>query len=435
MIWNRVCQYVEYAGGYFMLKLARTLLLSLFLVLLLLLLRNVWDMFGRTRNAAGRLYGKACMWLVLLPVPFLGGLKLSFEHFHIRNRLYAVMYECIAKYPIVPILYFSGMAIVALILFIRKRRLRAWMRRLPLYQGPLPDGCGRRFRPDVRIRTTTQFITPFTTGVFRPVIVLPEYMFEQFDGQELRAVLAHEYCHIRRGHLLVYVILDLLRILWYINPLSHVCARIVKNDLELICDHEVIQKHGYDPEHYGMTLLKSIAFVEKEPEGVPAFFRETSFSVMKKRMRAIARYRAYPKRQMRMLYVFSGIVLIVLSVAGYMASYPAYTPFGGYALYSMDGTKRIIGENEAFNAAVEESDAGLIVDNRKVKELLEDAEIYNDKGEYWIYYGGYMKMPGIGGGGDLLYYSTESVPEGKSLLPYNETDRWSDCLEWVLQHM
>lgn len=156
---------------------------------------------------------------------------------------------------------------------------------------------------------------------------------------------------------------------------------------------------------------------------------------MKKRMRSIARYRAYPKRQMRMLYVCSGIVLIVLSVAGYMASYPAYTPFGGYALYSMDGTKRIIGENEAFNAAVEESDTGLIVDNRKVKELLEDAEIYNDKGEYWIYYGGYMKMPGIGGGGDLLYYNTAGVPQDKSLLPYNETDFLSDCFEWVLQHM
>ena len=101
----------------------------------------------------------------------------------------------------------------------------------------------------------------------------------------------------------------------------------------------------------------------------------------------------------------------------------------------MDGRRRILEENDAFNSAVEKSSEGLIVDNRKVKKLLLDAEIYNDEGEYWIYYGGYMKMPGIGGGGSVLYYNTADAPEGTSLLPYNETNLWIDCMGWLFQHL
>lgn len=435
MDWSGIQRLFEYACCYAMLKLARTILLSVVLMLLLLLLRNMWDTFGGKKNTAARLYGKACLWIVLVPVPFLGGLKLSYEHFYIRNWLYVEMYDFFMTHTIVAKLYFAGMAAAAVILFVRKRRLRAWVKRLSKYCGPLPDGVGERRGPVVQICITPQHITPFTTGLVKPVIVLPEYMLQAFDAREIEAVLRHEYCHIRRGHLLVYEVLDLFRILWYVNPLVHICARHVKNDLELICDHEVIQENSYDPQRYGMTLLKSLALIEKEPEGVPALFRGTSFTVMKQRMRSIARYREYPRRQIRVLYTCSIAVLLVLFVSGILASYPAYTPFEDYALYSMDGSQRIIGENAEFNAAVEKSGEGLIVDNQKVRKLLLDAEIYNDKGEYWIYYGGYMKMPGIGGGGDLLYYNTADAPEGTSLLPYNETDRWSDCVEWLLQHM
>lgn len=435
MTWSGVQQYFDYVGGYAMLKLARTILLSVLLMLLLLLLRKIWDAFGGKRNPAARLYGKACLWLVLVPVPFLGGLKLSYEHFYIRNRLYVIMYDFFMTHAIVAKLYFTGMAAVALILFVRKHRLRAWVKRLSLYSGPPLDGGGERRRPGVQIRITPQYITPFTIGLVKPVIVLPAYMFREFDEREIEAVLKHECCHIRRGHLLVYEVLDLFRILWYVNPLVHICARNVKNDLELICDHEVIQGNSYDPESYGMTLLKSLAWIEKEPEGVPALFRGTSFSVMKKRMGSIARYREYPKRQMRLLYICSGILLLVLSVCGSLASYPVYTPYEDYALYSLDGRQRILGDNEAFNAAVKRSGEGLIVDNRKVKKLLRDVEIYNDKEEFWIYYGGYMKMPGIGGGGDVLYYNAADAPEDTSLLPYNETGSWTNCMEWLFQHM
>ena len=74
------------------------------------------------------------------------------------------------------------------------------------------------------------------------------------------------------------------------------------------------------------------------------------------------------------------------------------------------------------------------MDNEKVKELLRDAQV-DDTGEYWLYYGGYMKMPGIGGGGDVLYYSTAGQEGEMAFLPYNERDPLASFAEWILQHV
>lgn len=442
----------DYAGSYVMLKLIRTILLSTLLMCLILLLRKLWEWCGGRKNAAAGLYGKAYLWLVLLPVPFMGALKLSTEHFHLRNRLYIILYECVMTHAMIARLYFLGMAVTVLIVFIRKKKLRVWVKRLPVCERVFPCGSGKQMA-NVQIRTTPLCITPFTTGIVKHTIVLPEYILREFDEEEIETVLRHEYCHIRRGHLFIYAVLELFRILWYVNPLVHLCAKQVKNDLELICDHEVIRMNGYDPEYYGMTLLKSVKFLQtgqgkrRIPPGsggtycgdsekrVPAFIREQSFAVMKRRMRSIAGYRDYPKWQRRILYMAAGVVLFSLFLFAHLASYPAYTLYGDYSLYSMDGKQNIISENEAFNAAVTRRDDGLLVDNRKVKELLGNAEIYNDKGEYWIYYGGYMKMPGIGGGGDLLYYSAADAPDDMTLLPYNKTNWLIELVDWMLKHI
>lgn len=449
--WSNVLRFFDYAGCYAMLKLARTIVVSTLLMCLILLLRKLWERCGGRKSPAAGLYGRAYLWLVLVPVPFMGALKLSTEHFHLRNRLYIMLYECVTTHAMIARLYFLGMAVMAAIVFIRKRKLCVWVRKLPVCERIL-HVSGKQMT-GVQIRTTPLCITPFTTGLFKHTIVLPEYILREFDDEEIETVLRHEYCHIRRGHLFVYALLEWFRILWYVNPLVHFCAKQVKNDLELICDHEVIQMNGYDPECYGMTLLKSMIFLQSGQEQwelaqdlaekysedsekrVPAFIREQSFTVMKKRMRSISGYRKYPERQRRILYATAGGVLFSLFFFVHMASYPAYTPYGDYALYSIDGKQRILSENEEFNMAVKRKDDGLLIDNRKVKELLGSAEIYNDKGEYWIYYGGYMKMPGIGGGGDVLYYSAADVPEDMTLLPYNETDRFTELVNWVFKHM
>lgn len=313
---------LDYVVSYWMLKLARTLLLSTLILLMILLVRKIWDVRSRRADPLSGLYVKAYLWLVLVPVPFMGGLKLSFEHFQLRNRLYVAMYELLMTHKVIGRLYFVGILAAAAIMVCQKIRLRLWIRRLPAYSGEEIAAVRQVQMAGVQIRTTSLYITPFTSGICKRVIVLPDYMVQQFDVDELDKILQHEYCHIKRGHLFVYFVLDLFRILWFVNPLVHLAAKKIKIDLEMICDNAVICGNTYNPESYGMILLKAMAFLQagaKEREAhkeVPAFVGETSFAVMKKRIRMIAGYREFPKRYLKRVYVLSGVFLFLVFFFG-----------------------------------------------------------------------------------------------------------------------
>lgn len=436
----KLFEFLDYIGGYLMLKTARTIVCSTLALLVILLVRKILDHRSGSGNPALILHIKAYLWLMMLPVPLMGGLRLIPGRFYIRNLLYVFMYENIMTYRIIGRLYFLGMALTAAVFIFRRGRLRRWVRRLPVCEDR--SVCDKRFgMPGVQIRTTALSVTPFTIGIWKPIIVLPDYIIQSFDEQELDAVLRHEWRHIKRGHLLIYGVLGLFRIFWFANPLVHFCARKVRDDLEMLCDYAVIDGGNYCPEHYAMTLLKTITccgkngMERKSHVGVPAFLGESPFSVMKKRVAMIAAYGECPRRRVRCIYAGFGLLLCLLFVFVKLASYPAYTPDSGYSLYSMDGKRAVLYENEAFNEAVKAGDSGLLVNNRRVKELLRSNGECEYDGEYWIYYGGFIKLPGTGGGGDLLYYPIAETDGEMTLIPYNKRDMLTKFIDWAWKHM
>lgn len=434
-----IIQGLDYISRIVVFKMMRTMVLSVIIMLVILSVRKICDGYGRRHKGSQGIYVKAYMWLLLLPIPFMGCLKLSYEHFYLRNRVYVILYENFMGHSLPGIVYILGVLCAGGLLIYRKRKLRKWIRELPVCDAEVPgtsvDSCRK-----VEIRVTPLAITPFTTGVRKPVIVLPEYILREFEEEERERVLEHEYCHIRKGHLFLYEVLELFRVIWFPNPLVHYCIRKVKDDLEMVCDHAAICSNTYNPESYGMTLVKSLSFLQEglkraeSHKGMPAFIGETSFSVMKKRIRSIAGYREYSKGYFRRLHMISAGIVLLIFIAGKMCSYPAYTPFEGYSLYSYNGRQAIFQDNTAFNAAIEEQESGLLVNNRKVEELFQNAGIENT-GDYWIYYGGYMKFPGVGGGGDLVGYDMSEMTEETTFIPFNEREVTSSVLEWILKNI
>jgi len=45
--------------------------------------------------------------------------------------------------------------------------------------------------------TATGLLEPGVFGIFRPVLLLPEGIFQALDPAQWSAVLAHEMCHVR----------------------------------------------------------------------------------------------------------------------------------------------------------------------------------------------------------------------------------------------
>ena len=100
---------------------------------------------------------------------------------------------------------------------------------------------------------------PVTIGWIRPRILLPRD-WRQWSGDKLRAVLAHESTHVRRGDYLVSILASLNRALYWFHPLAWWLERTLVTHAEQACDDETLTLTG-DREQYAGALLDMAAAV------------------------------------------------------------------------------------------------------------------------------------------------------------------------------
>lgn len=92
-----------------------------------------------------------------------------------------------------------------------------------------------------------------TWGLLRPKVMVPSGAHAWSD-RRIRVVLAHELAHIRRGDWAVQLGAELLRALFWFNPLMWVATRCLRRDSELACDDTVLGL-GVDGSDYATQLL------------------------------------------------------------------------------------------------------------------------------------------------------------------------------------
>jgi hypothetical protein len=96
---------------------------------------------------------------------------------------------------------------------------------------------------------------PVTVGVFRLAILLPSKVLPDLGEQELAAVLAHEYGHIRRRDFLVHIVCELisLPVAWH-PGIGYLMSKIAQTR-ELACDDYAASRLG-KRRSYANTLLR-----------------------------------------------------------------------------------------------------------------------------------------------------------------------------------
>lgn len=103
-----------------------------------------------------------------------------------------------------------------------------------------------------RILEDSEIGAPFTAGIFRPVICLPEGLL----SFQREMVLAHENMHIRRQDNLLKLIAYAARCIHWFNPLVWLAFGCFEEDMEVSCDEAVLRKLGYERrKDYAKTLL------------------------------------------------------------------------------------------------------------------------------------------------------------------------------------
>lgn len=176
--------------------------------------------------------------------------------------------------PVTTILFYGYLAGAAAFLlcqglsYVRFRRtVRRWKRDVARadYATMLSDTAH-----DLGVSVPEMFVceaisTPAVTGLFRPTLLLPH---EDYDLNELRYILRHELCHLKRRDMLLKLVLLAANAMHWFDPVVYLMLRQADEDIELACDSAATD--GLDRAEraaYSRTLL---AAVQSHVRALPA---------------------------------------------------------------------------------------------------------------------------------------------------------------------
>ena len=154
-----------------------------------------------------------------------------------------------------------GAGALGLLMAARFRRYRGIAKRGALVADPrLSDLVARwrrsfRIRRPVRLVSSEAYLSPFTTGLFRPVIYLPAALLD-WPGSMLEPVIAHELAHVKRWDELWILAAGALRAVYYFNPAAWLAAHCLARSREQLCDAAVLCEGSVSPRDYGRSLME-----------------------------------------------------------------------------------------------------------------------------------------------------------------------------------
>ncbi len=108
----------------------------------------------------------------------------------------------------------------------------------------------------LQVKLTTNSMSPAVCGLFRPAILIPQSLAENFSDEQLRAVLLHELIHLRRRDVWMNFLQALLQIFYWWHPLVWLANARIRRVREEAVDDAVMLALRDDAETYAPTLLE-----------------------------------------------------------------------------------------------------------------------------------------------------------------------------------
>ena len=238
-----------------------------------------------------------------------------------------------------PTLWMLGVALTTCGVLLGLARLR-WLavHSVPLESGPWVERAAELaarigVRRPVRLLITPHATLLVTWGFWRPRIALPAGAREWTDAR-IRIVLAHELAHIKRGDWLVHITAELLRCLYWFNPLVWIARRRIRDESEEACDDEVLGL-GVDAPEYAGHLLDLVRELKGSRQrawsglAAPAMARPGS---LERRVRAMLT--SGPNRTPASAPARFVIVCVLVAISAVVAAYGA----GAQSFATVSGT-------------------------------------------------------------------------------------------------
>lgn len=152
---------------------------------------------------------------------------------------------------LVLVVYVLALARQAFVFALRWRRLSAMLAQAePVMLG---------MATSARVLVIARAVSPFCVGGSRPAIVLSETALAALSADELRWVIAHEACHLRRRDPALFAALDLLTMVWCFSPFVGALAARLRLAAEIACDRAVVAQNPNARRAYAETLVRCLS--------------------------------------------------------------------------------------------------------------------------------------------------------------------------------
>lgn len=109
----------------------------------------------------------------------------------------------------------------------------------------------------VEIYINNNLKTPLTFGILKPKIILQDHILA--DEKLLDHVLIHELMHIKKFHILLTHLINIVACIYWYNPILWLSLKYINQDIEINCDKLVVQQLGdtiKNRKEYCMSMLK-----------------------------------------------------------------------------------------------------------------------------------------------------------------------------------
>ena len=231
-------------------------------------------------------------------------------------------------------------------------------------------------RQKVKLYASCDIQNPVSCGWLRPAVIIPQDLDIVSSEEELRFIFLHELQHCRHKDALLNLLVCVLEILYWFNPLIWYGFRQLQKDREIACDHAVIDHVGISERmNYGLTILR---FARHAGQGVfasPLSGISSSASTTKQRIMEITEYRpATALQRLKSAGIFLLIFLLLFGTSPLLSAYASGSPV--FHLTDADVAESFGGRDGSFVLYDMQTEDYYIYNKEKSEERISPASTY-----------------------------------------------------------
>jgi len=172
----------------------------------------------------------------------------------------------------------------------------------------------------------------FTWGHFRPVVILPRDAGE-WSSDRARIVLCHELAHIRRGDWLTLIAAEVLRVVYWFNPLAWIVGKRLRDESERACDDEVMGQ-GIEGADYATELVALARILNAERSDWVAASAMARSSSLERRVTAMVKsdLNREPVGRAPRVMILALLLAMALAIGGYTLAAQTFAAYNGSVL-------------------------------------------------------------------------------------------------------